>query len=502
MGSIFGGTMSEFSPAPFAGPVHDWLRSIRLAFVPGPMSSLLEAAASQLLESFRQLGHTVQETPDASTELILTTAPFLRPLNWRDALLFTARRRFGLSHTPTVLTLIHARRGEFQRSLEHVERMLQNPSPQPSELAFEGLAPSAFETLLEQGRRGGPILALERVLQAQAKSIRILLFIGEERPEEAYLFDLVGAHPRLLADDEAAFYRHLALRVVTVMSTGEVTAHQVVGEPISAQEWRSLETPRHMLAAARELGKRHFFTRMVRIADLVAVPSIGDAVADQYSEGCFATWEPRLAALISTITGSARPVDKDSISEEDLAVIVGVRPDGKGALVRHVEGRRNDPPSSEAVEMIALDQPLPKVTLGGEGIVYSLPVARSKLHGHRGVAAFHPDFVEYVPLDPPFYHYPVSCSTEAQARGISQAFARASCLLNPADRRQVAFTILPGHGVVIVEKWNAEKAPFQLIWEYMDAGYLEIEPAVPQGLFTYAPGADGRYHLQNESLQL
>jgi len=60
----------------------------------------------------------------------------------------------------------------------------------------------------------------------------------------------------------------------------------------------------------------------------------------------------------------------------------------------------------------------------------------------------------------------------------------------------VVFTVLPGHGLVMVEKWQAGKAPFQLIWEYMDAGILEIEPRVPQGRFTYEPQADGRYHLR------
>jgi hypothetical protein len=60
----------------------------------------------------------------------------------------------------------------------------------------------------------------------------------------------------------------------------------------------------------------------------------------------------------------------------------------------------------------------------------------------------------------------------------------------------VAFTVLPGHGVVIVEKWQAGKAPFQLIWEYMDAGYLQIEAPVPQGWISYALEADGRFHLR------
>ena len=150
--------------------------------------------------------------------------------------------------------------------------------------------------------------------------------------------------------------------------------------------------------------------------------------------------------------------------------------------------------------MIALDQPLPKIAFTLElqevTTVFQVPVARSKLHGHRGVAAYDSRYVEYVTLDPPYYNYPVSCATEAQANGIRQAFGRSETLLNPADPRQVVFTVLPGHGLVMVEKWQAGKAPFQLIWEYMDAGILEIEPRVPQGWFTYEPEAHGRYHLR------
>jgi hypothetical protein len=316
----------------------------------------------------------------------------------------------------------------------------------------------------------------------------------------AYLFDLVGAHPRIDAVDRDSFYKEIALRIVTGLSTEEVTGHQLSGEPIPAAHWRELPTPSAMRAASRELGQRGFFTRMVRVSDIVEVPAVDAAVAEQYSEGCFATWEPRLGALIATITGSARPVDKDNISEDELAVIVGVRADGKGVIVRHVEGKRNDPPSSEAVEMMAMDEPLPTVSFNSEswegGTVFQVPVARSKLHGHRGVAAYHPDFVEFTRLDPAFYSYPVSCATEAQAQGIRQAFARAGALLNPADPRQVVFTVLPGHGVVMVEKWQAGKAPFQLIWEFMDAGYLQIEAPVPQGWFSYELEPDGRYHLR------
>lgn len=480
--------------------IHPWLRPIHLAVVSEPTTPLLKGMISSLMAAFRALGHTVQGSPDEQTDLLLTCASFARPLNWREAVMFTGRRRFGLKHTPTTITLIHARPEEFQELLGYFETALKKEPVEPADFIFEGLAASANQTLLEQGLRGGAILALERLLQAYSKSIRILLIIGNDEPQTAYLFDLVGAHPRIEAGNRELFYMEVALRIVTGLSTEEVTRHQVTGENIPLADWRALQTPSALRAASRELGWRGFFTRMVRVSDIVDVPAVGSAVAEQYSEGCFATWEPHLDALIATITGSARPVDKDNITEDELAVIIGVRPDGKGAIIRHVDGKRNDPPSSEAVEMMAMDEPLPRITLSLESHqgdkTIKVPVARSKLHGHRGVAAYHPEYVEFSPLDLPYYNYPVSCATEAQAKGIQQAFARAEALRNPDDPRQVVFTVLPGHGVVMVEKWNSVKAPFQLIWEYMDAGYLQIEAPVPQGWFTYELEGDGRYFLR------
>jgi hypothetical protein len=477
-------------------PIHPWLKQLHVSFVPGITSPALEEAVARLLETFRHLNHTVQPQPDEHTDLILTTAPFAQPLSWREAVLFTARPRFRLKHTPTIVTLLYARPAEFQHWLDHFDAALRKNPLDPADFTFPGLAPTAYRTLIEQSQRGGAILALERMLQAQSKSIRIVLFVGEDKPDCAYLFDLVGAHPRIPNANANAFYTNIVLRLVTALSTTEVTQHEVVDAPIPYATWRALTTPAAMLTAARELDRRDFFTPTVQIAELVSVPAVHDSVARQYSEGCFATWEPQLDALIATVTGSARPVNKGHINEDDLAVIVGVRPDGQGARVRHVEGKRNDPPSSESVEMIWLDEPLPRVTIEWQGKRWQVPVARSKLHGHRGVAAFHPDFVEYVAMDAPYHYFPVSCATDAQARGIRDTFARARALNDPADARQVVFTLLPGHGVVIVEKWQTDKQPFQTIWEYIDAGYLHIDSHVPQGPITFVPQSDGKMHLQ------
>lgn len=73
--------------------------------------------------------------------------------------------------------------------------------------------------------------------------------------------------------------------------------------------------------------------------------------------------------------------------------------------------------------------------------------------------------------------------------------ARLQALQNPQDPRQVVFTVLPGHGTVIVEKWVPGKVPFQVIWECMDAGCLQVKSRIPQGPMAYLPGPDGKMVL-------
>jgi hypothetical protein len=477
--------------------IHRWLRKIRVCLVSGYRNSVLDRVVDGLLRQFHHQGHKVQSEPDNSTDVLITSAIFGESLHWREALLFSMRRRYNLSHTPTVFTLLHAMPDQFQALLDRFQAALSKEPPDPADFDFPGLAPKAHQVLIEQGRRGGPILAIERLVQAQAMSIRILLVIGNKEPEEAYFFDLVGAHPRIPCDDPEIFYDDIVLRMVTATSSQEVTNHKVAGKPISLAKWERSTVPKAMHQASLELGKRNFFTPMVRIADLVLVPAVGDAIASQYSEGCFATWEPELAALVATVTGSARPVDKANISDDELAVIMDVRPDGSGAVVHHVEGKRNDPPSSEAVEMMSMDRSLPRITLGGVwGTSAEVPVVRSKLHGHRGVTAYNPKHVEHVYLDAPYYHLPVSCATDAHAWAIEAAFARSEALRNPEDPRQVVFTVLPGHGIVITEKWVPRKTPFQVIWEYIDEGFLEVENRIPQGLLTYTQNSEGRRILK------
>jgi hypothetical protein len=480
---------------------HTWLKKLKAAYVPGHSSELLAVVVDGLVQEFKNQGHEFHSSPGPETDVIFTTARFNEAIPWRRALFFTARRKFSLPHNPTVFAIVGITPAEYERELTKIKRALEKSPIDPDDFRFDGMAPGASRVLIEQGLRGGALLALERQMQAQVKSVRILLVVGEDLPDWAHLFDLVGAYPRIERNGPVEFYQDIVTRMTTVLSTFEITDHQVVGEQITKDEWGSLSTPAALIAAAPELGKRNFFTEMLVVANLVSVPAVSEGVANQYSEGCFATWDSKLNALVTTITGSARPVEKDEIGEDDLAIIAGVRPDGQGALVRHVDGKTNDPPSSEAVELMDMDSALPQIHLPSEwGISDPVPVVRSKLHGHRSIASYDSAVVEHVRLDPAYYYYPVSCATQAQAIGIKAAFARSEALNNPDDPRKIVFTMLPGHGVVIAEKWVHGKAPLQLIWESMDDGTLEVENLLPQGFLDYVLSVEGRMILNEEGM--
>ena len=135
--------MSASSRDGGARPRHAWLRRIRVAFVAGPMTPLLERVAGALLGHFRLRGHEVQTAPDDETDVVLTTAQSETPVSWRRALLFSVRRRFRLSRSPAVYTLLHMTPGRFRGLLEHFRAALARETPDPAAFDFPGLAPKA-----------------------------------------------------------------------------------------------------------------------------------------------------------------------------------------------------------------------------------------------------------------------------------------------------------------------------------------------------------------------
>ncbi|MBL8723706.1 MAG: hypothetical protein JNK49_06640 [Planctomycetes bacterium] len=467
-------------------PVPSFVRPVHLAHVPGPSTPLLDAAMVGLAEACARHGHHWTQAPDARTDAFVTTARLHEPLSWRQSPLFVGRKQFGLRHKPATYAVVQATPEQLRSLLARFAAALARQPWQPADFELPGLAANGAKVLRSQGESGGPLVCVARLLQAQTKCLRILLLVGDQQLESAYLFDLAGARPRLDGRDARRCYSEAVQRMATQLSTCEATAHEALPDVIPAATWAAAVVPPALLRWSRELGQRRFFTELVRVADLVDVPVLNDALAQQYSEGCFASFDPLLDAQVITASGSLEPVAKSAVAEGDLAVLAAPRANASGVVFRRVEGHRNPQPSSEALEFELLDARLPRrVPPAGCGVTRPVPVVRSKLHGHRGVAAYDPRSVEFAPLAAEFHDYLVSCSTQAQALAIADAFARSAALHDPEDPRQVVFTILPGHGLLMVEKWQPGLAPGAVLLAAMDSGQLEVAREVPQGHCRY-----------------
>jgi len=466
--------------------MHSWVHPIAVAYCPAYLDSVLEPPLRELLEWFGANGCEVQAQPDRNTQLIITTARFGQPVPRDAALLFHGKRIYGLGHRPQILTAVSLRQAEYDRYMAHFTELAEHPDGDgASPHQYTGLGPRAVEVLLDQARRGGPEVALGRLMQGQTKSIRVMALISDEaeRPLRAIHYDMAGAHPTTDAANLRHFAEDAGRRILTAVCAHEVDQHEILTDLLPQAVWDSLTTPEAMIRAGRDFTRFGFFTTPIAIEKILGYRGgIGEAIAAQYSEGCYAVYEPEIAALITTATGSSRLVDKRQISRDDQALVVGTKPARDGARVLDVEGRPPVRPSVEAVEMMGICESVPSRTLtGADGRSLQAPMARAILHGHLGVESYDPQAVEAVFLDNLYYDYLVSCGTGALASGTRQAFGRSSTLRGADDPRGVVFLEQPGHGVVIVEKWVEGKAPFQTIRETLESGRLKMNMRVPQG---------------------
>jgi hypothetical protein len=482
-------------------PLHSWAHPITVAFLPAYRDKLLDSSSVNLLEWFRANGSVVQDRPTNETDLIITTARHNQPVAREAALLFHAKRQYGLSRRPQVLTMVSIRDDEYAEQLQHFTELAASQEAALTD-RYKGLGPQAVEVLLQQAQRGGPEVALGRLLQAQAISIRVMAIIGDQagNPLRAVHFDLAGAHPTTDATDPAAFAQEVGRRILSAICAHDVDHHDLLDETLPRSVWERLTSPEAMINAGSTFAQYGFFTTPISIEKILGYRGgLGEAIAAQYSEGCYAVYEPNIPGLITTATGSSRLVDKRSISRDDQAIVVGVKPERDGAKVIQVEGRQRVIPSVEAVEMMGICEALPQYERANErGQAVNVPAVRAILHGHVAVAAFDPARTEVVNLDEPFYDYLVSCGTGALASATAKAFQRAQTMKDPSDPRKLIFLEQPGHGVVILEKWVEGKGPFETIRDYLEKGLIRMTMEVPQGRIRWEerPTSNGRRVLE------
>ena len=480
---------------------HDWLHPVEFAYLPGPLTPALEQTIDPLLEWLKRAGCPILSRPTNQTEVIITTARFGVPVDRSKALFFHAKRRYHLSQRPRLMTIVSIAEPDYQRWLDHFTSLAARSAAASAEYQYPGLGPEAIEVLQRQARRGGPEVAMARFLQGHVKSIQVMALRhdGWNRPLSAMLFDLAGAHPTVLARDPQTFAQELGLRLLATSGAHEVNAHVFSGETFPQARWEQLASPDAMIRAGRVFGEFGFLTDPIAIEKITGFRSVSEAISAQYSEGCFATYEPEIPGLIVTASGSSRLVDKRRIQRSDQAIVVGVKPERDGAIVRPIAGLDRVVPSVEAVELMSICQAVPtRRRSNRHAEEVEVPVARSILHGHIGVAAYDPARVESVQLDEPYYRHLVSCGTGVLAEGTSSAFSRSSALNDPDDPRLVVFLEQPGHGVVVVEKWVEGRQPFEVMRDCLASGDLQASLQVPQGWIDWEliTRSDGRRMMQ------
>lgn len=467
---------------------HTWIRPMTVAFLPQAMTPALSLATEAVLNWLRATGSTVQESPDNATELIITTGLFGHKVDRDKSLMFHAKRKYPMLHRPPLITFVDVAEEDYQHWLKHFAELAHIPFETVRKMDvdhYPGLGPEGLEVLALQARRGGPEVALGRFLQTQFISLRLLAVrSANDRPHKVVNFDLAGAHPTLQANNLEVLGEELGLRLLAATCAREAENHQFLPTRFPRKQWELLSTPDAMIQAGQTFSAYGFFSVPIQIKKLFGYRGLSNALSSQYSEGCYGVFDPDIPGLITTATGSAKLVDKRAITRDDQAIVVNVNPERDGAVVLPLEGNEGVQPSVEAMEMMGICQAAGTHNhLNSRGETVEISNVRSILHGHLGIADYDPAFVESVRLDAPYYQQLVSCGTDALANGTCAAFGRSASLRDPLDPRMVVFLEQPGHGIMVIEKWdphNPKKPPFDTIREYLEAGHINVTLEVPQ----------------------
>lgn len=486
--------MPSFSPATYL--THPWVRPITIAYLPQTRTAAIDYALGSLFAWLKSVGCVIEDAPTPATDLLMTTAQFGHTITRDEALLFHAKRKYRMHHRPPLLTVLDIPETDYQHWLAHFKDIAQHPLDAVSHVQYPGLGPQAVEVIALQARRGGPEVALGRFLQSQMVSLRVMALRTENgHPRAATHFDLAGAHPTTAAGDIENFGEEVGLRLLAATCAKEVDLHTYLPEALPQAAWAKLTGPDAMIQAGTAFTRHGFFTDPVRIEKLLGYRGLSEAISAQYSEGCYAVFEPDIPGLVTTATGSSKLVDKRFITRADQAIVVDVKPKRDGAVVRPVEGNEGVRPSVEAMEMMSICQAAgTHLRANSNGNKVTVPNVHAILHGHLGIARYDPTQVESVTLDAPYYRHLVSCGTGALAEGTAAAFGRSASLQDVNDPRLVVFLEQPGHGIMVVEKWDPAqpaKAPFATLHEFLEAGHLAVTLDVPQGAVAWEQASDG-----------
>ncbi len=180
--------------------------------------------------------------------------------------MLTARRRYRLAHSPPPAALVHLAPATHRAMLDVVADGHWPATPiVPADFAYPGLNAEAWPRYWSnRASAAGRCWPSRGLIQATTKCIRVFPAGRWTRlPWRPTNLDLAGAYPCTEADSTAPerFFDDLALRLVTAVSTAEVTHHHLDPEADLGGAVAALATPPPCTAPARSWAAVPFSPR-------------------------------------------------------------------------------------------------------------------------------------------------------------------------------------------------------------------------------------------------
>lgn len=392
----------------------------------------------QLIESFREQGHTVLEYPDGNVNLMIgfyevpdTDEPLTERIPERTLpLVLTMMRDYKLSKRPENVVLFLTIR----------ER--------PSEMKHK------------------PVIELSRTAMARAGSPKIVFLSGDRDTGELWevtYTTMEGGHPSDKVE-ERDVVTMLRDRLISMACARDVGADYIVKEnEISQEQWETTRTPEAIIDAGHRMDKLNLLPAPKSVSEYVS-SELGNIYQRYlnmkgFSEGMLFAFDPETDTLMVTASGSWN-VDKRALKREEVVPIGGM--EGHKILVYAPQGIKPKGPSVEAVEMYTLLMSVPKTRVSKKNGVWvadpkgekEVPMIRGGIHTHVGVVRIDEDWVEDMGLNRRDFPYGFGCGTDLMKQLAQDAARRSRAIHDPEDPRLYVRWQMLYHGETVVELWK------------------------------------------------
>jgi hypothetical protein len=426
-----------------------WWRPLNVAFVGEHRASARMAEyQSQLLESFRDQGHNIVTTSAADIDLLIDVAmipdgpePLVQRIPERSQpLMLTVMKDYQLKRRPhNLIVLVGV--DESLGSWSHVD-----------------------------------VVSTARVAMGKIGSFKVVFVSGSGSDEVTYC-TLEGGHPT----ETHAKVNGLRDRLVASASAREVGGQfDVINDAISQATWSATQIPDEIVRAGHRMHQLGLLPRPQKISDYVS-PRMA-RVYERYlglngfSEGMLFAVDPLTGTTMVTASGSW-DVDKRALHRDEVTALSGIV--GGRVQVHAPVGIRPKGPSVEALEVLSLLEAVPRIRLSRDGSngwrldpsgEIEVPIIRSGIHAHVGVAFADDSLVETIEPDRQLYPYGFGCGTDLMCEVARSTVARSSAINDPKDRRRYVRWPMLYHGEMVVELWKegAENVTFEGLLDLFD----------------------------------